>query len=301
MGRILKALERAEQERARRADAQGAPSAHLPLSPSPHQVGDADEETGRRTEVGTSERAVPPPPRVPFGVQCEPVTPDRVSREIVALHDPCCEFSEKYRSIRTRLVTHDPKAGARVFAITSPLAREGRTLTVANLGFSLAELRHFRVAMIDLDLRGRGLGKLFGVADRPGMAEVLRGEKTLSEVAIAVVRENLFLVPAGDPGTMSPSELLGGRLVPPTFKEINDRFHFALVDTPPIEKTADIGLIAPMCHAALVVVRMHRTPEPALKRSVKLLQASKVPITGCVLTGCERSVHYCDSPEPRSA
>jgi predicted acyltransferase len=69
------------------------------------------------------------------------------------------------------------------------------------------------------------------------------------------------------------------------FKEINDRFHYSLIDTPAVSSVADIGLIAPLCHSVLIVIRMNRTPEPLLRRSVKMLQANHVPITGCILAG----------------
>ncbi len=69
------------------------------------------------------------------------------------------------------------------------------------------------------------------------------------------------------------------------FREINERFHYCLIDTPPIHAFADIGLIAPLCHSVLIVIRMNATPEPLLQRCVKMLQANHLAITGCILAG----------------
>ena len=215
---------------------------------------------------------------------------------MVALHDPTSGIAEKYRSVRTRLLTSNPGGGARVFAVTSSLGQEGKTVTTANMGFSLAELRHLRVAIIDLDFRQRGLSRLCRVEDKPGMVEVLRGDKQLADVCLPLVSSNLYFVPTGNAGQASPSELLAGNRVRSIFKELADRFHYSLIDTPPVNTAADIGLIAPLCHSVLIVVRMGRTPEPLLRRCVKTLQANHVAIGGCILAGyCEKTM-ACSEP-----
>ncbi len=164
-------------------------------------------------------------------------------------------------------------------------------MTAANLAFSLAELRHLRVALIDLDFRRSGLHGLLGGASRPGVAEVLRGEKSLSEVCVPLVRPNLHFIPAGDPASTTPSELLSNQRIGALFHEIGERFHYGLIDTPPIDAGADIGLIAPLCHSVIFVVRMNATPEPLVRRCVRMLQANGILIAGSILIGdCEETV-----------
>ena len=228
---------------------------------------------------------VPPPSPKPFPVSATPIQPESLDPQVLAFHAPMGEIAEKYRSVRTRLLTANPGGTARAYAVTSTLPREGKTVTVANLGFSLAELHHLRVAMVDLDFRNRGLTSLVGAQDRPGMAEVLRSEKKLSDVCIPVVRDNLHLFPVGDVGSAGPSDLLASEAASDVFREINERFHYCLIDTPPIHAFADIGLIAPLCHSVMIVIRMNATPEPLLQRCVKMLQANHLTIAGGILTG----------------
>ncbi len=273
MGRIAEALKKAQQERAARleeeARAAEAAAATLP-SGEPGSGGVAGE---------------PPVPR-PFLGGTIPLVPDSINRRVVALHDPASPMAEKFRSLRTRLLTGNPTGGSRIYAVTSSLPREGKTVTTANLGFSLAELKHLRIAVVDADLRGRGLSRLTGAADRPGLCEVLRGERTLADVCVPAVRSNLYLVPAGNPGDAGPSDLLVGARASSLFREIAERFHYSLIDTPAATTVADIGLVAPLCHSVLLVARMHATPEPVLRRCINMLQANQVTVTGCVLTGC---------------
>ena len=160
----------------------------------------------------------------------------------------------------------------------------------------MAELRHLRVALIDLDFRQRGLDRLLGAGNQPGVAEVLRGEHTLSEVCIPLVRPNLHYVPAGVLGGTTPSELLSSQRVSVLFREISERFHYGLIDTPPSDTVADVGLVAPLCHSAIFVIRMNATPEPLVRRCVRMLQANGVLIAGSILVGGCDDTAECAGP-----
>jgi capsular exopolysaccharide synthesis family protein len=291
MGRIAEALKKAQQERSRRAGASGAtlaPEAPVAETPPPSGVKTA-------AAAGVARIVDAPAPR-PFLITASPILPEAVAPDVVVFHDPGNPISERYRSARTRLVSENPGGGPRVFAITSSLPHEGKTVTTANLGFSMAELRHLRVAVIDCDFRRRGLTNLFKAGDRPGLAEFIRGEKALADVCVPVVRENLFLIPTGDCRTTLPGELLAGTQAAAAFREMHSRFHYGLIDTPPMDTVADIGMIAPLCHSVVIVIRMSRTPDYLLRRSVRMLQANHVEIAGSILVGyCERTMAYADN------
>ncbi len=295
MGRISDALKRAQRERAKRTHQEPsvATLAEETAAAVVAKIASAGSTSAAAQGPAPLPIVEPPATTNPFVVTAPPVLPDAIDPRVVALHDSTSPIAEKYRSVRTRLLTGSGGA-TRAFAITSSAPREGKTVTAANLAFSLAELKHLRVAMVDLDLRYGGLSRLLGVRERPGMSEVLRGEKSLADVCLPVVRGNLYLLPAGDRGSFNPSELLSGSRAGAVFKEINDRFHYSLIDTPPVSTVADIGLIAPLCHSVLIVIRMNRTPEPLLRRSVKMLQANHVPITGCILAGYSEASLYAE-------
>lgn len=278
MGRIAEALKRAEQERAWHLENE---------APGASQAAPVPGASPTDTHVLAEADTIAPAPETsrPFLTNAAPIPPESVHRAVVALHDPDNPATERFRAARTRLLTSNPGGGSRLHAVTSSAPGEGKTVTAANLAFTLAELRHLRVALIDLDFRQRGLDRLLGVNGKPGVAEVLRGEHTLSEVCIPLVRPNLHYVPAGDPGNVTPSELLSSRRISALFREINERFHYGLIDTPPSDTVADAGLIAPLCHSALFVIRMSVTPEPLVRRCVRMLQANGVLIAGSILVG----------------
>lgn len=308
MGRIADALKRAQIERARRTTAGGTAleeplglrTTGAPISAGPREslatgafASAPSALINMPAERPTDSAATSPPPRPAFIAALPPVPRENITAEILAFHDPASSITEKYRSIRTRLLTSNPGGGTRVYSITSAVSGEGKTITTANLGFSLAELRHLRVAIVDLNFRNRGLTRLFRSEQQPGIADVLRGEKSLSEVCAPMPRPNLHFIGAGSCGTSGPSDLLSGGRMAEVFREIGERFHYTLVDTPPIDAFADIGLIAPLCHYALIVIRMNKTPEPLLRRCVKLLQANHIAIAGSILTGYTEKTMSC--------
>jgi len=296
MGRIAQALKRAEQERARRCTGDAASTAVMDDDQTPEPDAAACTPRPRALEPDDLTRLLETPGPQPFVVSAPSITPCQVAAEVVVFHDPASAVAERYRSARTRLVSGHADGGSRIFAVTSALPREGKTVTVANLGFSLAELRHLRVVIVDCDFRRQGLSRMFQVQDRPGLAEVIRGEKSLADVCVPVVRENLHLIPTGKASSGNPSDLLAGRAAISAFREINDRFHYGLIDTPPTNTTADIGLVAPLCHGVVIVLRMGRTPEHLLRRCVRTLQANHVAIAGSILVGyCEKTMAYMDT------
>lgn len=290
MGRIAEALKRAQQERQQQLSAHPLPDwqrSGISFKADESRSNDFVRSHAAATTLNIPTSLSQSPSLQAVGSTVAPIPVDHIGPDVVMLHDANCEIAEKYRSVRTRLITANPGGNSRIYAVTSILPHEGRTTTTANLGFCLAELRHVRVAMIDLDFRQCGLSAACQANDAPGIAEVLRGEKTLSQICTPVVRNNLHLIPAGQLGTDSPSDLLAGDRLSRLFREINERFHYAFVDTPAIHKVADMGLIGPLCHSILMVIRMNRTPEPLLRRCVKMLQANQLTIAGCILAGYE--------------
>ncbi|MCH8807811.1 MAG: hypothetical protein IH986_17235 [Planctomycetes bacterium] len=78
--------------------------------------------------------------------------------------------------------------------------------------------------------------------------------------------------------------LLGGSLLRSALEQFRGAFDYTFVDTPPITTVADVGLLAPHCDGAILVIEMRRTPEPAVQQAVRTLQTNNVKILGTVLS-----------------
>lgn len=123
----------------------------------------------------------------------------------------------------------------RLFAVINQKGGVGKTTTVANLAYALAE-RGKQVTVIDLDPQGSlsaSLGiETHGVA---GIDEVLTGETEINDV-IQLARENLYLVPAGSKlgqiEQMSEGSSAQAKRLNAALKELEGQ-DFVFIDCPP--------------------------------------------------------------------
>lgn len=188
---------------------------------------------------------------------------------------------ESYRSLRTRLSWIQAKDGLRSLVISSASQGDGKTFTAANLALCFAQLQDARILLVDADLRTRGLSRLLGCPDSPGLAGVLAGSGPFEQAVMATDRPNLYLAAAGTPPSVHPSELFAS----PRWKEFigwsSECFKLIVVDSPPILPMADFELIAGPVEGVVVVVRALSTEREVLKKAVRVIDAKK--IVGIVL------------------
>lgn len=112
----------------------------------------------------------------------------------------------------------------------------GKTTTVANIGYALANHQKKRILMIDMDPQ-TNLTSHFGIYERPDttMYEVLKGTSTISQ-AILPLSPQLHLLPSSLDVTNIEAELQGitGRefILNEALETIRD-YDAVLIDTPP--------------------------------------------------------------------
>ena len=143
-----------------------------------------------------------------------------------------------------------------VIVVTSPSPADGKTTVTTLLGEALGRLG-MRVLLIDADLRRPGFARVIGVAPRPGLAEVLRGETSVLAAAQSGWSENVsVLATAHDP---EAGDLLARRFTD-VIDEAKESFDLILVDTPPLLSTDDARTMATMAKGILLVVVAGNAP-----------------------------------------
>jgi len=206
-----------------------------------------------------------------------------LDERIVTVHQGEGVEAEQFRALRTRLLNQNPDNEHRVIAVTSSTPREGKSLTTVNLAFALAEVKHLRVCLVDGDVRRGSLTKILNVAPDQGMADMIR--ENLPGVPLTPLTGNLSYLAPGNTGEENAAEILSSAVARNVFDDLRKRFHYVLVDTPPVNTVADVGIIGQNCYGVIMIVRMHQTHEPMAKRAIKQLQANNVNILGCVVLG----------------
>ncbi len=288
MGRIAQALKKAQQERAEKIRL-GLGSVPPPRSPAAAVVSEtaaaqpecreADRispaRRGLRSLIPSMTMRVAPSSPVPFPTW-------DVDPSVVVVRDRGGPVTEQYRSVRTWFLRRSSSAVHPCVAITSSVAGEGKSVTVANLAAALAEVRHLNVLAVDADFRKGTLAALFRIPNSPGLADVLAGRATLEDAIKPTPVSNLSILPAGACLNLNPAELINSTASGRVFDEIRERYHFILVDTPPVRQLSDTSVIGALCSGIVVVVRMNKTPSHVVRQAVQGLQANNLNVMGCI-------------------
>jgi capsular exopolysaccharide synthesis family protein len=183
--------------------------------------------------------------------------------------------AEQYRSLRTRINRAENGRAIRAIIITSPAKGDGKSLTAANLALTMAQEFQQRVLLIDADLRRPTLHRLFGVAEGPGLTDILMGAAEVNQALVSLPEHHLTMLPAGTPPS-HPAELLGSAAMRRTLDTLRTRFDRILIDMPPVAPLADLHIVAPMADGVLMIVRAGVTPRPAIERALSGLDVTKV-------------------------
>jgi capsular exopolysaccharide synthesis family protein len=198
-------------------------------------------------------------------------------------------MAEQYRALRTRIAHVENGKRFRTLLVTSPTARDGKTLTALNLALSMGQEFHRKVLVVDGDLRKSTMHKHLGIPASPGLSDVLNGTATLDEALVFLPQFNLTVLPSGGK-TSSPAEILGSAEMRQVIDVLSTQFDRVLIDTPPVVAVADVGVLGPLVDGVLLVVRAGRTTRPAIDRALREVHPAQV--LGLVLNDVEETTPY---------
>ena len=207
--------------------------------------------------------------------------------ELIASREPQSIQAESYRSIRTTLLVSSPPGRIKTLLFTSPLAKEGKSSTVSNLGIMLAEANR-RVVIIDSDLRKPKQARIFGAnsPSGPGLSRYLSSHIEPADIVKPTSVPNLQLITSG-PLPANPIELLTSEKMDSLVAYLKRSFDFVLFDTPPLLAVSDALAMGPMADAIILVARGGQTPIQALKQAKQKLDAHKLKCLGVILNGVD--------------
>lgn len=196
---------------------------------------------------------------------------------------------EHYRTLRTKILQQQTAKMFRTLVVTSPNPDEGKTVTVLNVGLSLAMLPSFQVLLVDGDLRKGSLGKCSGVDGRLGLSNFLEGSARLKDTIFTSEDIPIHFMPRGT-STTPAAELLQVCDLKSKFQELAERFSLVLVDSPPANLMADVQLLAASCDALLLVVRAFTSNRRSIERAAR--DISQFRVIGTVLNRGISGVPY---------
>jgi non-specific protein-tyrosine kinase len=218
----------------------------------------------------------------------------RIAEPLVSFTSPSSFEAEQYRTLRHLVERKTRDDRAQVFAVTSPGAGDGKTITTLNLAGSLAQSPEARVLVIDADLHRPAVDRYLGLAAvrAPGLAEaILHEDRGLARSVRRLETLNISVVLAGG-RSAGPYELLASPRLDDVLDEARRSYDYVLIDTPPVVPLADSRLLSRVIDGYIVVVSAHKTPRRVLAEALDLIDRAK--IIAMVFNGDDRRLSAYD-------
>jgi capsular exopolysaccharide synthesis family protein len=211
-----------------------------------------------------------------------------IDRRMVSVTAPASMEAEQYQALRLKLERLQRARGLKVIAITSPGARDGKTVTAVNLAGALARSSASRVLLIEADVRRPAIARYLGLKqdDDPGLRQLIADPAlTLRDVVQRIDPLEFDVILAGSMD-VPVHELFRSPRVQPILADARSQYDYVIVDTPPLGPVSDCALLAPLVDGVLIVVAAHKTPRKMLEEALNQLDPACV--LGILFNGDDR-------------
>ena len=179
--------------------------------------------------------------------------------------------------------------------VASAEPETGRSVTAANLAVTLAK-DGARVILVDADMRKPNLHLMFGLANKPGLSNILSGGISIEDALVPTKIEGLLFLAAG-PAPDNPVRLLRSEKMGEFVKEVGSLADFVVFDTPAGVTFADASIVASFAKNVVLVHAAGKVPRGAEAEFRSKLDLVGANIAGVVLNkvrpeDCHGYFHY---------
>lgn len=223
-----------------------------------------------------------------------PALPDWKNRDaahLVAVAQPRSPAAEAYRTVRTSVEFLGLDQPIGILQVTSAVAGEGKTTTLANLATTFARAGQ-RVMILCCDMRRPRVHEFFGLTNRVGFTSVLLGDARLSEAIQQVPGDHPIGLVASGPLPPNPAELLSSKRAVGAIEALDNRCDLLLIDSPPVLPVTDAQVISGLVDGVLLVANSGSTHKRGLRRAVELLLQVDAPLIGAILNNVHSKTGY---------
>ncbi len=193
--------------------------------------------------------------------------------------------AEAYKVLRTKIQFSFVDEGeCRVIGISSALTAEGKSITSVNLAYTLSQLGK-RVLLVDCDMRRPTVAEKLPVAKSPGLSDYLTGQlqgENLIQACGLKEDKHAFHVISSGRMPPNPMELLSSARMEKMLGKLREKYHYIILDLPPVGEVGDALAAAKLTDGMLLVVRQNYCDRIALNYAVNQLEFVDAKILGTV-------------------
>jgi polysaccharide biosynthesis transport protein len=195
----------------------------------------------------------------------------------VAWHDP---NDEAFQVLRTNIQTARQRVAASVLAVVGSGSGTDRSITTAKLATTYAASEQ-QTLVIDADLRRPTQHKFFGLDNRVGLSDYVRGEKPFDEIIRDTGTPNLFVITSGSGS--SPTGAMKLLKCVELANNAKEWFDVVIFDCPPLRRSDGSLVICGLAEAAVIVAQHRRSPRSMVIKTRDALHDLGTKVLGIVL------------------
>lgn len=206
--------------------------------------------------------------------------PGRFAAELIAYHQPTHEVSKQYAALMEVVAAPLALSRTKVLLFTAPQPQGGTTTVLLNLAISVARQEGRRVAVVDANLRRPAIAGRLGLAEAPGLREVLARAVPLSHALRETQQTNLQALTAGgtSPDLWLPLDGLRGSL-----RQLRDSFDLVFVDAPAWHEGPEAAALSALCDGIYLVIHQPTGQQTRPVDPQILLSPCPANLQGCIL------------------
>ncbi len=212
------------------------------------------------------------------------------------------EFFDEYRRIKRPLLsnafgkTSSLVEKGNLILVTSSIPGEGKSYSSINLALSIAQERDHTVLLVDCDVTRHGSSCLMGIAEKPGLVELLESDDLdIGDVILRTDIAKLCLISSGKQHEYV-TELLASQRMVELVGELGERYKDRIIifDAPPVLPTPQTQVLTGLVGQVVFVIEAGKTPQSVVEEALALIPEGQA--TGLLMNKSEglsaRSSYY---------
>ena len=217
---------------------------------------------------------------------------------LLAPQDHAAPVADEFRRIKRPLITNAASSlgtgqgHMNVIMITSPMPAAGKTFCSVNLAVSISLERELNALLVDADVAKRHISRELGLAEAPGLIDLLLDEsRSLDEALVRTDLNDIQVLPAGK-GHPQATELLASDRMSRIIDELATRYpdRIVIVDSPPLLITSEAQALANQVGQIALVVEAGSTTQHSLLQTIEVLDGNKA--INLILNKCRHSSQF---------
>ena len=194
--------------------------------------------------------------------------------------------ADKFRVVRAhfeRMLLGKPEK--KIFAVTSAVPSEGKSLVSVNLSRAIASSINARVLLIDCDLRRPTVHKFFNISQEDGVSDAIACGHHLYQY-IREVENNLHVISAGSISA-DPVSIIDHPSFKQAILQLSERYTHVILDCPPALLCPEPISLSNLADGTMLVVRAGHTDKTLVQDAVETIGKDK--ILGAILNDAHDS------------